>query len=166
MLPRCTMWLRSLIKAGFLLGPIALSAPLTASALADSGPFQVLYIFPGLTDTGDDTPSGVATAVHCFSFSPSEESIQYVVRNSEGALAVTFSTDINQFQTLTVTTHSTNIYRASVAITHAINQGVLGISATSTNIVCTAQVIDASATVPNGIDLHGARFNPISGSQE
>jgi hypothetical protein len=163
---RCITCVRSLITAGVLLAPIALAAPLTASALADSGPFQVLYIFPGVTDSGGPTPDGVATAVHCFSFSPSEESIQYVVRNSQGALEATSTTDINQFQTLTVTTHSTNIYPASVVVTHAINQGVLGISATSTNIVCTAQVIDASATVPNGIDLHGARFNPISGSQE
>jgi hypothetical protein len=166
MLPRCTIWVNSLIKAGFLLGPIALSAPLIAPALAASGPFQALYIFPGVTDSGGPTADGVATAVHCFSFSPSEEDIQYVVRNAQGTLEATLTTVINQFQTLTIATHATNIYAADLMITHAISEGVFGISATSTNIVCTAQVIDASATVPNGIDLHGARFNPISGSQE
>ena len=46
-----------------------------------------------------------------------------------------------------------------------IGEGVIGVSATSSNRVCTAQVIDASARVPNGIDFHGAGFNPIAGTQ-
>jgi hypothetical protein len=50
--------------------------------------------------------------------------------------------------------------------TNVINQGVIGVSATNNNMVCTAQVLDASAAVPSGIDLHGIRLNPIQGTQE
>ena len=163
---RCTTFARSLIKVGVLLGPIALAATPAAPALAVSGPSQVIYIFPGVTDNGGASFAGIATAVHCFSFSPSQEEIQYVVRKNDGTIAANVSETVNQFQTITVATHGINIYSVFVLGTGSILQGVIGITATSTNIVCTAQVIDASATVPNGIDLHGTRFNPIAGSQE
>ena len=90
-----------------------------------------------------------------------------VVRNFNGTILKNTTLAITQFQTLTVVTHATNLYpMTSELLTGELDHGVLGISATSSNIVCTAQVVDASATVPNGIDLHGTRFNPISGTQE
>jgi hypothetical protein len=148
----CTTLARSLIKTVALLAPIALAA---APALAASGPFQALYIFPGVTDNGGTNFTGIGTAVHCFSFSPVQETIQYVVRNNVGTIAINTTENINSFGTITAVTHPITIYG-----------GFERISATSTNIVCTAQVLDASASVPNGIELHGTRFNPISGSQE
>lgn len=161
----CTTFVRSLIKVAVLLGPIAVAGPATP-ALADSGPSQVLYIFPGATDNGGADRTGVATVVHCFSFSPTQESMQFVFRDWDGTIKGNLTLNINQFQTLSLATHLTTVYAAFSASTALLNQGTLGITATSTNIVCTAQVIDASATVPNGIDLHGTRFNPIAGSQE
>jgi hypothetical protein len=87
MLSRCIPDVCSLIKAGFLLGPIALTTTFAVPAFADiNGPLQVIYLFPGLTDFGGPLANGVATAVHCFSFSPAAEGIQYVVRNSQGDL--------------------------------------------------------------------------------
>ncbi len=47
-----------------------------------------------------------------------------------------------------------------------VEQGFIGIQATSPAMVCTAHVLDAAATVPNGIDLHGVRYNAVAGSQE
>jgi hypothetical protein len=162
---RCTTFARSLIKTAVMLGSIALGT--VAPALAVSGPMQVLYIFPGVTDTGGASRTGVATAVHCFSFSPNQETIQYVVRDFQGAQATNAQSIVNQFQTVTAVTRISALYSEDISFSvGVIDQGVLGISATSTNIVCTAHIIDASATVPNGIDLHGTRFNPISGSQE
>jgi hypothetical protein len=165
MMSRCATFALSLIKAAILVAPIALAA---ASALADSGPQQVLYIFPGATDDGGSAGAGRATVVHCFSFSPTSETIQYVVRNWDGSIRANTTFAMSQFHTVTAVTHTTNLYAGDVTFGANIilDQGVIGISATSSNIVCTAQVIDASATVPNGIELHGTRFNPISGSQE
>jgi hypothetical protein len=69
--------------------------------------------------------------------------------------------------TRTATTHETNVYEEDLFLnTGQIDQGAIGVSATSTNIVCTGQVMDAAATVPNGVDLPAVRFNPISGNQE
>ena len=167
MMSRRATFFRSLIKAGVLLGPIALAATPATPALADSGPAQVLYIFPGVKDDGAAIGAGVATSVHCFSFSSTTETIQIVVRNFNGTLAVNASTTINFLVTKTISTHGTNIYNEDVILgTGLVDQGSLGITATSTNIVCTAQVLDASTTAPNGFDLHAVRFNPISGNQE
>lgn len=165
MMSRCTALFRSLIQTGALLAPIAMGAP---PALAGSGPMQVLYIFPGATDNGVASPSGTASVVHCFSFSAVQETLQIVVRDYNGSILQNTTFAITQFQTLGMETHVTNLYAAQTTSlnTGQLTHGVFGISATSSNIVCTAQVIDAGATVPNGIDLHGARFNPISGSQE
>ena len=155
---------RATLKTAIVVGSIALGI---SPAFADSGPQQVLYIFPGATDSGSAADTGVATVFHCFSFSPVQETVQMVVRNFNGTILKNTTLAITQFQTLTVVTHATNLYpMTSELLTGELDHGVLGISATSSNIVCTAQIIDASATVPNGIDLHGTRFNPISGSQE
>ena len=163
MMSRYATFARSLAKTAVLLGSITLAAtPVTPALAATTDPFQVLYIFPGVLNAG-----GVATVVHCFSFSPTAETIQYTVRNSNGTIAANTTIIINQFQTKTATTQAVVLYFSDLSFgTGIVNQGALGISATSPNIVCTAQVIDASVSVPNGIDLHPTRFNPISGSQE
>jgi hypothetical protein len=164
---RYTSFARSLIKTAAFLGSIVLAATSAAPALAASGPSQVLYIFPGAFDNGGTTSTGVATIIHCFNFSPSTETIQYIVRNFSGTIVANVSSNINSFQTVTASTHANVLYASDVGLgTGVVNQGVVGIAATSQNIVCTAQVIDASAAVPNGIDLHPTRFNPIPGSQE
>jgi hypothetical protein len=163
-LPRCTTFARSLI--GIVLGSIGLAAS-PAPAHADSGPQQVLYLFPGVTDNGGNGGSGVATAIHCFTFSPGSETMQFIVRRFDGTVVANSTLVVTQFHTYTIVTHINEVYISDLVLfTGTVAQGVVGISATSSNIVCTAQVIDASATVPNGIDLHGTRFNPIPGSQE
>jgi hypothetical protein len=133
------MLARSLIKAAVLLGPISLAANPPAPALAVSGPYQVVYVFPGVRDTGGTSATGVATAVTCFSFSPIVESIQFIVRNSAGSVVVNTTYPINPFQTITVATHDTVLYNEDLFLASGIiEQGVLGLSVTSTNIVCTA----------------------------
>ena len=85
MLSRCITPVRSLIKTTLVLGSIALLATSVAPALAaTTDPLQVLYIFPGARDDGGANGSGLATTVHCFSFSPNAEIIQYVVRDNGG----------------------------------------------------------------------------------
>jgi len=110
----------------------------------------------------------VASVVHCFNFGSVEETIQIVVRNSDGSILKNTTFGLDSFVTVAVASHGSHLYNnGTVGLeTGAVFHGVLGISATTSNMVCTAQVIDAAASVPNGIDLHGARFNPISGSEK
>jgi 23S rRNA G2445 N2-methylase RlmL len=50
---------------------------------------------------------------------------------------------------------------------HAENPvGTTAIAATSINIICTAETIDASTAVPIGVARRGIRFSPVPGSQE
>jgi hypothetical protein len=89
------------------------------------------------------------------------------LRNNAGEIIKNTPINIPSFATITVATHPTNLFALDASFnTGKIDQGVFGLAATSNNIVCTAHIIDASATVPQGIDLHPIRFNPISGSQE
>jgi len=157
----CTTFACSLIKVGALLGSIALTA---TAALAGSGPAQNLYVFPGIVDNNNN----VGTVVNCFSFSPVQESLQLIFRDDTGTLVMNTSANINQFQTVTLVTRPTNVYGIGDQVLIATGPlvGVLGMTATSQNIVCTAHIVDAGATVPNGMELHGTRFNPISGTQE
>lgn len=165
---RCTTFAGSLIKTAAVLGSIALAATPVVPALAAPGaPTQVLYVFPGVRDDGGGASTGVATVVHCFSFSSTTESIGFIVRDNAGTVVANAEINIASFQTATAVTHVTDLYpQDAVLNTGSVGRGVLGIAATSTNMVCTAQVIDAGAFVPNGIDLHGLRLNPLPGTQE
>jgi hypothetical protein len=46
------------------------------------------------------------------------------------------------------------------------DQGTTAIAATSINIICTAETIDASTAVPIGVARREIRFSPVPGSQE
>jgi len=50
--------------------------------------------------------------------------------------------------------------------TGSVTQGTTAISATTTNIICTATTIEASVAYPLGVTLRGIRFNPAPGSEE
>jgi len=168
MTSRCATFLCSLIKTGALLGPIALAAIPAAPALAGvNDPLQVLYIFPGARDDGGSDGAGVATLIHCFNFIATRETVQFTARNFDGSLKANLSFQVDFLGTRTAATHDTNLYAEDLFLhTGVLDQGAIGVAGTSTNIVCTGQVVDAAATVPNGFDLHAVRFNPIAGNQE
>lgn len=138
-------------------------------ALQGSGPLQLLYIFPGVSDDGGAPNAGVATAVHCTHFSGAGETVQIAVINFNGGVVanVQTGTPLANVHTMTATTHLTALYAEDLLLaTGLVNQGVLMLWATTVNMVCTAQVVDAAAAIPNGIDLHGIRFNSWPGTQE
>lgn len=168
MMPRCPMFVCSLVKTAAMLGSIALAAtPAAPTLAATTDPFQVLYIFPGVRDNGGADNTGAATVVFCYSFSSTAETIQNVVRGFDGTVAANTTTGISPFQTITTSTHINAPYTSNVSLhTGVVAQGILGVLATSPNMVCTAQVINASDSFPTGIDLHGMRLNPLPGVQE
>jgi len=130
-------------------------------------PLISLYFFPGVRDNGGAALTGVATSVHCSNFSGQTEKIEYSVTNFDASVKAFLSLNIGQFQTRTASTHDTLLYAEDLLLnTGTVDQGALLIVTTSLYIVCTAQVLDASASIPNGIDLHGIRFQVIPGTAE
>ena len=146
---------------------VAVILPAHPASPGVGDPLNTLYIFPGVRDDGGTFHTGVATSIHCSNFSSVLEEIQYIVLNYDGQTKANSIHNISPIQTKTVSTHQTQLYFEDINLnTGVIEQGVVGVSATNNNMVCTAQVLDASANVPRGIALHGMRLKPIPGTQE
>ena len=147
---------------------------IAAAALACTEPVQagindpevIIYRFPGVTDNGGGVGTGVATVFHCTNFSGVTENIRFVTRRFDGGLANNTVFGINHLSTLTVSTHTVAAYIQALLNTGSVTQGTTAITATSTNIICTAMTIDAAAATPIGVALRGIRFLPVPGSQE
>jgi hypothetical protein len=142
---------------------IGMAAPASA---AQSDPEVIIYRFPGVLDNGAAANAGVATVFHCTNFSGVTEDIRFATRNSTTSLVSNMAFQINHLQTLTASTHLTAAYSDVSLATLAVLQGTTAIAATSINIICTAETIDASTVAPVGVARRGIRFNPVPGSQE
>jgi hypothetical protein len=145
---------------------LAVVLPVQASASV-LDPEVIIYRFPGVKDDGGATGVGVATVFHCTNFSGGQEGIRFVTRGISGALLTNLDTRISHLETLTASTHRVNAYHLTGTLdTGSVSQGTTAIAATSINIICTAETIDASAATPIGVARRGIRFSPVPGSQE
>ena len=163
---RTTILGRSL-AAPALFGLIAaVSVGLPAQAGVND-PLQLLYIYPSVRDNGGAAGTGVATSFHCTNVSGQTEKIQFIVFNFDSSTKANLPLNIGQLQQRTASTHDTVLYAEDLILnTGVVNQGTALLLATHTFIFCTAHILDASAAAPQGIDLHGVRFNPIGGTLE
>src|SRR5438067_1796891 len=97
---------------GFIVAAMAFSFILTAhpasSAVGD--PQQYVYIFPGVRDNGGGAGTGVATSVHCTSFSGSTETLRFIVFNFDSSLKTNLNLNIGTAQSRTASTHDTVLY--------------------------------------------------------
>ena len=153
------------ISLAVVLVALAIGMAGTASAGVND-PEVIIYRFPGVKDDGGGNGVGVGTSFHCTNFSGATENIRFATRASLGGLATNMAFSISHLQTLTASTHGINAYSTFSLATGPIFQGTTAIAATSINIICTAETIDASTTVPIGVARRGIRFNPVPGSQE
>jgi hypothetical protein len=134
---------------------------------AVGGPLKLLYVFPGVRDNGGAAGTGVATSIHCTSMTTTTETLNYEIRNFDSSTKANLNLNIGSAQTRTASTHDTVLYAEDLILnTGVVNQGLVIVKGTSNLIVCTAHVLDAAAAVPQGIDLHGIRFNAVTGTQE
>jgi hypothetical protein len=142
-----------------------MAAPVQAGI---NDPEVIIYRYPGVRDDGGISNVGVATAFHCTNFSGTTERIRFVTRNFDGSLkGNNLALMIDHLGTITVSTHVTNAYtQQGLMFTGSVNQGTTAVAATSINIICTAETIDASAATPIGVARRGIRSNPVPGSQE
>jgi hypothetical protein len=146
---------------------LALVLPAAADA-ATTDPEVLIYRFTGVRDNGSNVNMGVATSFHCTNISGVTETIRFVTRGPSGNLLTNVMFDIGHLATLTASTHNTAAYLDDIGSlnTGFVNQGTTAIAATSINIFCTAETIDASTAAPVGVARHGVRFNPMPGTQE
>jgi len=74
---------------------------------------------------------------------------------------------ISHLATATASTTDTAAYVETVTFDPSVSvQGTTAIAATSTDIKCTAMVINRAQTTLEGVALRGIRFAPVPGSQE
>jgi hypothetical protein len=135
---------------------------------ATTDPEVIIYRFPGVFDDGGGIAAGVATVFHCTNFSGVTETIRFVTRKITGTLLQNNTVSINHLETRTAATHfiSGSSYGLDLVLATGLFQGTTAIAATSTNIICTAMVLDAANPKPDGVALRGIRFSPVPGSQE
>jgi len=152
----------------WIIAAVALSSVQAVPASAGiNDPEVIIYRVPGVRDNGGGIGVGVATVFVCTNFSGAEEILRIVVRNANGAILQNSGGNIFHLATNTKSTHPTNLFSLSAFLnTGAVNQGTAAIAATSLSIICTAMIVDAAATSPQGIALRMIRFNPVPGSQE
>ena len=134
--------------------------------LAITDPLKLIYRVSGVADNGGGANAGVATAFHCTNFSQVTETISFVVRNFDGTKKADQSFALASLATGTASTHITALFVDGPLATGLINQGSAQIQSTSLQVHCSAMIVDAAATVPQGIALHMVRINPASNSQE
>jgi hypothetical protein len=143
---------------------VGIAAPASAGV---NDPEVLIYRFPGVRDDGGAGNVGVSTTFHCTNFSGATELVRWVTRQSTGALLSNVTFNISHLSSVTASTHSTAAYAKQELLgTGLVVQGTTAIAATSINIICTAETIDASTAVPIGVARRGIRFSPVPGSQE
>ena len=149
----------------------ALGLAFVLAAPANAGvndPEVIIYRFPGVRDDGNPDGVGVATVFHCTNFSGTTENLRLVTREIFGTLVTNVTASIQHLRSLAHSTHFTQAYSgAGFSLnTGVVVEGTTAIAATSINIICTAETIDASTLAPVGVARRGIRFSPVPGSQE
>jgi hypothetical protein len=122
----------------------------------------------GLRDTGSASNVGVATSFHCTNFSAVAEKIRFVLRDFPGTVVANTNVDVPAFGTRTASTHNALVFNEDSFLSPGafFNQGSAVIQSTSLNVHCSGMIVDAAASVPQGIALHMIRLNPAPGTQE
>jgi hypothetical protein len=127
-----------------------------------------IYRGSGVSNTSGANNTGVATSFHCSNFNANTQQVRFLLRDNEGVVVSNQTFNLTANQTFTASTHATAIFFDVELLAEGISiaQGSIVIAATSAAIHCSASIVDAAATSPNGVDLHLVRFNAVAGSQE
>ncbi len=122
----------------------------------------------GIRDTGSGPNQGVATTFHCTSESSVQEKLEFLLRNFDGRIVSDQAFIIDPASTFTASTHTTSAFVEDAVLSPGVNiaQGAAVIISTTSQIVCSVMIVDASAFTPVGISLHLQRFHVLPGTEE
>lgn len=143
----------------------AVGAVVAAVVSTQAEALDVIYKVSGVTDSGGAINTGVATAIHCTNFSGVNAKLDVTFKDDEGVGLGGGGGWLKPSQTLTVATRGTNLFNVTSPGV-AVQQGSAVVQSNSPKVHCSAMIIDAAATVPQGISLHMVRFNPEAGTEE
>jgi hypothetical protein len=140
----------------------------TAGPPSITSPIMLIYRVPGVSDDGSGDFVGNATSFHCTNLSDVAETLVIIVHKFDGTIASNLSFTVPSANTFTASTHNTSIFNEDSIMSSGtvINQGYAAIGASTTEFVCSAMIVDASASNPIGISLHMLRYNASTGTQE
>jgi hypothetical protein len=151
--------------AGALLASLTIAASPATAGVND--PLQLIYFISGAFDSGGAQNTGIATVIHCSNWSGTTQRFQFVVFSADGAVKSNMTVDVPHAGTRTAATKVNQTFVVDRNLnTGAVSQGLVAVLATHKDATCTAQVLDASASLPQGMLLHGVRYNPIAATQE
>jgi len=143
-----------------------LAAGLSFVATPAHAAASIVYMVSGVLDNGAGDGVGTATAFHCTNLAAAATTVTISIHNSTGAVVADDTRSVSRKQTDTWVTHGQNVFAAISLDTGAVFQGYAVISATNTNITCSAMIMSASSTEPQGIALHMQRRAPLPNTQE
>jgi hypothetical protein len=150
------------------LAAIALAAALAHPANAVTFPsLTTIYVGTGVKDSGGgNTATGVATTFVCSNVSGNVASLRFVVLDNVSSVVGSMQVTLAHGRTGAISTHNESFYDAVTLNTVQFGFGAVNIESTESGVFCSAVVVDAALTAPNGLDLHLVRVNPHPGTVE
>ena len=148
----------------------SLTNPTQGTGFAPMGiadPQMVIYRVIGVFDDGQAGHQGASTAFICTNIATTTEQVRIRVFRNDASLAQDGVYDIAAKVTFTMATHTSLSLNENASLnTGAITQGHAVIFATTTNIACTAMIVNAAGSYPYGIPLTMLRYNAHPGTSE
>lgn len=131
--------------------------------------FSVLYIFTGANNDSDSS-NGVgdqlATSIHCTNYDTQAITLTLQFFSTSGATVDSFSDSLTSNQTRTYSTQNT-FFNETPLSTNYFEQGSGRILATSSKLICTAQLLEPGSTIPSfmvKLPLFNSAGFPVGGS--
>jgi hypothetical protein len=122
---------------------------ISGQGLTDPAPtgFSVLYMFTGVhNDTS--SPDGVATAVHCTNFDTKAISLTLQFFGTLGGSVTSFTDNLASNETGTYSTSDNTFFNETPLDLTTFEQGSGRVLATSSKVICTAQLLEPGAITP------------------
>lgn len=157
---------KSHITAGRLVVAAIAAATVFLAAAPASAASLIYYRVTGVLDVGGSN-SGIATSFICTNLAATEQTVQVAVYAGNGLLAASEAVNMASRTTVNFSTHATMALNDDVVLsTGGVSQGYATIASTNSALLCTAMMLDAGVSAPNGIALHMQRIYPLTQTQE
>jgi hypothetical protein len=135
--------------------------------------YKVVYRVSGTLErdfnVGPSTANNSSTAFICSNFSATSEKIYFLTRDWNWSIAGSVEFTISSNRTAVALTRAAESIEADLTIIpsgFAVLGGSTVIMSTTTNLHCSALILDRSLPTMNGVALHMVRFNALGGTME
>ena len=142
-----------------LAGFVALSSSSSAITFPS---LTTIYVGAGITDAGL-----AATSFQCTNVSGQTASLRILILDDQAMVLDSTTVPLQHGRGHAISTRNIALFGNETDMaTGSVSQGTVNIESTQSGVFCTAMLIDATASAPNGIDIHLVRVNPHPGTVE